>query len=205
MGTPADFSRKGHSARGIFFKYCETCRIWRNQRASHCLDCGYCMELWDHHCGVVGLCIARKNRRWFVLMLLSAAASLAHLVAGSFVHLKALGCPRRENAPCWSAPDTYFLIASIVPCGYFGLMILLFGLYHTALAAADVTQRDWLGYSGAAYEPCSATGMPCRCARGALRSPSRLARATADAFCGRGGMTPYWEAAAASESDSSSS
>ena len=60
---------------GVMLRWCKTCKLWRPPRASHCGACGYCMYRFDHHCPVVGTCIAKRNHRWFLSLL--AAGSIA--------------------------------------------------------------------------------------------------------------------------------
>ena len=91
-------------ARCVTNTYCTTCDVWRPPRASHCRQCGYCMERFDHHCPVLGTfisiqlvhkflfrmgdvtddvfcllftgtCIAAKNMRWFATFLMYAGVS----------------------------------------------------------------------------------------------------------------------------------
>merc|ERR1719233_201911 len=50
-------------------KWCVTCRVWRPPQASHCRTCNRCMYRFDHHCGVVGNCIAFANHRFFASFL----------------------------------------------------------------------------------------------------------------------------------------
>ena len=47
-------------ARCVTNTYCTTCDVWRPPRASHCRQCGYCMERFDHHCPVLGTFISIK-------------------------------------------------------------------------------------------------------------------------------------------------
>ena len=48
-------------------KVCLTCNIVRPPKSSHCSNCDYCVEEYDHHCGVVGSCVAKRTFRFFTL------------------------------------------------------------------------------------------------------------------------------------------
>ncbi|RMZ54089.1 hypothetical protein APUTEX25_002666, partial [Auxenochlorella protothecoides] len=51
--------------------WCYTCNAYRPIRSKHCGQCGRCCEEFDHHCPVVGTCVARGNRREFLGYLLT--------------------------------------------------------------------------------------------------------------------------------------
>ncbi len=54
-------------------KYCNTCYIYRPERAFHCNFCGNCIHNFDHHCKWLGTCIGGRTYKQFVLFLFSLA------------------------------------------------------------------------------------------------------------------------------------
>ncbi|CCW68641.1 unnamed protein product [Phytomonas sp. Hart1] len=51
-------------------KWCSTCEMYRPVRAAHCYHCGLCCYDHDHHCGVIGICVGRRNALVFTLFLI---------------------------------------------------------------------------------------------------------------------------------------
>ena len=53
----------------FFLPFCRTCKVLRPPRSYHCRDCGFCVEIHDHHCPWMGTCIGKRNIRYFMLFL----------------------------------------------------------------------------------------------------------------------------------------
>ncbi|KNB41999.1 hypothetical protein JH06_4441 [Blastocystis sp. subtype 4] len=53
------------------YSYCSLCDLYRPEGAKHCPKCGVCLYNCDHHCIVMGQCVARNNLITFYVFLVS--------------------------------------------------------------------------------------------------------------------------------------
>ncbi len=50
---------------------CTYCRLIKSETSFHCLMCGRCVELFDHHCPFINNCLGLNNYKYFLLFILS--------------------------------------------------------------------------------------------------------------------------------------
>jgi hypothetical protein len=68
---------------------CGFCGIDRPRTASHCYECGLCVDHLDHHCPWTGKCIAKKNLDRFYYFLYSLLFHVIVVVSTLVYHLTA--------------------------------------------------------------------------------------------------------------------
>jgi hypothetical protein len=126
-------------------RYCETCRVWRGPRASHCSSCGFCVQRHDHHCGTVGTCVAQRNHAAFAAFLAATALGTCVLLAATSARLYALRWPWTRAS--WERWETYvhafllFLYAIVAALGGFASM-------HVWLVCTNKTTREIMTTAG---------------------------------------------------------
>uniref|UniRef100_A0A7S1BLT0 Palmitoyltransferase n=1 Tax=Corethron hystrix TaxID=216773 RepID=A0A7S1BLT0_9STRA len=48
-------------------RWCDFCNTNQPKGAQHCLDCGLCVEGYDHHCPWMGTCVGKNNFKYFTI------------------------------------------------------------------------------------------------------------------------------------------
>ena len=66
------------------YKYCVQCEIWEriDRSISHCVECGVCIEGYDHHCHWTGKCIGRKTILYFYTFVTSVFVVFLYFMSG---------------------------------------------------------------------------------------------------------------------------
>ena len=54
--------------------FCKKCKIVRDHKTIHCVDCDICIEGYDHHCPWTGKCIGEKNLNGFYMFFFTTCA-----------------------------------------------------------------------------------------------------------------------------------
>ena len=74
-------------AKKAQLSYCETCKHLRPPRSFHCGRCNACVEIHDHHCPWIGVCVGYRNHQSFLGFLFWTAVHAAITCVVSFVLL----------------------------------------------------------------------------------------------------------------------
>ncbi|OLY85203.1 putative palmitoyltransferase ZDHHC14 [Smittium mucronatum] len=71
----------------VKLKFCDTCKIYRPPRCSHCRICDNCVEVEDHHCVWLNNCVGRRNYRYFYTFILMVPFMGIYTFSFSLYHL----------------------------------------------------------------------------------------------------------------------
>eukprot|EP00928_Gymnodinium_smaydae_P023906 TRINITY_DN19540_c0_g1_i2.p1 TRINITY_DN19540_c0_g1~~TRINITY_DN19540_c0_g1_i2.p1 ORF type:complete len:483 (+),score=37.43 TRINITY_DN19540_c0_g1_i2:51-1451(+) len=100
------------------YRWCRSCKIWRPPDVSHCSECRRCLLRFDHHCWAVGNCVAKRNHRFFALMLLSGTSAWVIAITGIVLGLFAHGTNQAwwpiTTERLWLYLAVAFVVASVV-------------------------------------------------------------------------------------------
>ena len=142
-------------------RLCRTCYIVRPERSAHCPFCDYCVEEYDHHCGVLGCCVAKRTFRFFA-MFFFATTPLALLIFIRTVIVASVTDFNQLNL----TDGGRWKFAAIVGCIIFSVLsgFMVFGqaVFYFQLACTGMTQKDLFGSKKRnASEGCDCRS-PCR-------------------------------------------
>ncbi|XP_061336659.1 probable protein S-acyltransferase 1 [Gastrolobium bilobum] len=123
----------------VKLKYCRICKIFRPPRSCHCAICDNCVERYDHHCPWIGQCIALRNHRFYMTLVIFALIFYVYIFAFSCWRLH-----QRKDGDGFlglvkTCPETLALAA-------FGFIAIVFlgtlAIYHVYLIAINETAYE---------------------------------------------------------------
>ncbi|RNF11798.1 DHHC-type zinc finger family protein [Trypanosoma conorhini] len=127
------------NGKEVLCKVCPTCHIVRPPRSTHCQFCDYCVEEFDHHCGVVGSCVAKRTFRFFGGYFVFTAFLTLYVGIRA---IAALGTRRHDLATGQGRWEMGAAVLSIVAAGVGGCTAIPFALYYVYLACMNSTQKE---------------------------------------------------------------
>lgn len=148
------------NGRLVKLKYCLSCKIYsglllRPPRASHCSDCGLCVEKFDHHCPWVGNCIGKKNYRIYLGFLYSTSGAIIFNLIFTVLEIRAVALNIMEDnedgdrvfykiLESSGGSVLYLLYSAIVITMQMMWFVLFLTTFHSYLIMNNLTTHEYL-------------------------------------------------------------
>lgn len=118
--------------------HCAVCGALRldEPQAHHCRLCDHCVSGFDHHCGFLNVCIGRRNRTYFVVLLM-VLASVLNLLLVSSVTAASFAVVNSTKL------DRWFLYLPMLPLFAATTFFNLFAAFHLYLIVTGSTTYNW--------------------------------------------------------------
>ena len=103
--------------------FCWRCKFIRPIRSKHCYDCDRCVGKFDHHCPMVGNCVAGNNHRFFVLFMSAQTISVLwafYIILNSLFEMEAIFNTNNDELSFSDLIITYIFCITLEP-HYIGL------------------------------------------------------------------------------------
>ncbi|GAB7363857.1 hypothetical protein MBLNU230_g4421t1 [Neophaeotheca triangularis] len=93
-------------------KWCETCQIWKPDRAHHLKDIGYCVSRLDHYCPWVGGIVSQRNFKFFIQFDVYAAlfSLYAMIITGFYLDHQVTEYARTVNMGVTMGLGVFFVL-----------------------------------------------------------------------------------------------
>ncbi|PAA70604.1 hypothetical protein BOX15_Mlig012030g1 [Macrostomum lignano] len=122
-------------------KFCQTCKLWRPPRASHCSTCDNCVDRFDHHCPWVGNCVGRRNYRYFYLFLASVTVYCVYIMVFGCINLVILS--RQKNGDFIQVLRESPTSLVVILVAFFSLFSVVgLGGFHTLLICRETSTNE---------------------------------------------------------------
>ncbi|CAF1240009.1 unnamed protein product [Adineta steineri] len=129
--------RSGHTLQ---LKYCQTCKLFRPPRVSHCSLCNACIANFDHHCPWVGNCIGLRNYRYFYFFLFSLSILCVYIFVFNIVHI-ALRAQKNSTVADAIRETPATMIEALI-CFFSIWSVIGLWSYHTYLICRSITTNE---------------------------------------------------------------
>ncbi|CAO3673338.1 unnamed protein product [Rhizopus stolonifer] len=125
-------------------RYCETCKIYRPPRASHCRQCDNCVEYEDHHCIWLNNCIGKRNYRPFFTFIFTCVILCVFIIASDIYHLVSIANENPEKDFGFVVSQSPVSLLLIIYCFLLACLVGGLTIYHCILIIRGVTTHEQL-------------------------------------------------------------